>query len=213
MTAARRLYLFVPATGDQAAGGAFAAELGAALRACAGTAAVLLRLPLADDGSLKDIAAGFAPIVQGAGAALLLDGHPNLVAPVGADGAHLAGPEALTAALPQLKPQYIAGAGQLLTRHDAMVAAEAGADYVMFGEPGSTGRRPSFSAIRERVTWWAELSEIPCVAYAAELDQIAELAAAGADFVAVDDALFNDPRGLEAATADAVARLALAEAA
>src|ERR1700720_3536698 len=68
-------------------------------------------------------------------AALLVDGRPDIVARAGADGAHLSGPVALKAAVRKLKPNYIAGAGGLRSRHDAMVAAEAGADYVMFGEP------------------------------------------------------------------------------
>ncbi len=61
------------------------------------------------------------------------------------------------------------------------------------------------------MAWWAEVFEIPCVAYAAELDEIAPLAAAGADFIAVGSAVFDDPRGLRLATADAAARLAVAE--
>ena len=48
-----------------------------------------------------------------------------------------------------------------------MLAGEAGADYVMFGEPDRRGGRPPFDAIVERVEWWAELFELPCVGYAA----------------------------------------------
>src|SRR5437764_482821 len=76
-----------------------------------------------------------APIVQGRGAALLVDGHPEIVARAGADGAHMTGVAALAEALALLKPARIAGCGGLASRHDAMVAAESGADYVMFGEP------------------------------------------------------------------------------
>jgi len=129
----------------------------------------------------------------------------------GADGAHLGGVEALAAALPTLKPTHIAGCGRLMTRHEAMVAGEAGADYVMFGEPDASGRRPSFEAVAERVAWWAELFEIPCVGFAASLDEVRLLASAGADFVAVGDCIFGDERGDAAAVADAARRLALAE--
>ena len=66
-------------------------------------------------------------------------------------------------------------------------------------------------ALAERVGWWAELFEIPCVAYARELGDITALAAAGADFVAVGDALFTDPRGAVAAAAAVAARLAGSE--
>ena len=97
--------------------------------------------------------------------ALLLDGQKaSLVARTGADGAHLTGLAAFTEALEQLKPERIAGAGGLTTRHDAMTAAETGADYVMFGEPDNAGARPAFAAIEERVAWWAD-AEAPCVGF------------------------------------------------
>jgi thiamine-phosphate pyrophosphorylase len=65
----------------------------------------------------------------------------------------------------------------------------------------------------ERVAWWSEVFEIPCVGFAPALEAIDALVAAGADFVAVGDALFEDPRGPKAAAAEAAARLSLAETA
>ena len=174
-------------------------------------AAVLLRLPDGmDERGLINLIKVIAPGVQDAGAALLIEGRPDIVARAGADGAHLAGPDALKAAVSGLKPGRIAGVGQLHSRHDAMMAAEAGADYVMFGEPDGD-RRPSREALIERVGWWAELFEIPCVAYTSEFEDIEALTAAGADFVAVGDTLFNDPRGAGAAAAAVAERLAGSE--
>jgi len=202
---APRLYLVAP---QEPAG--LAERLAEALDA-ADVAAVLLRLPQGDERARIDHAKALAPTVQNKGAALLLDGHADLAVRAGADGAHLGGVEALTAALPMLKPAHIAGCGRLTTRHDAMLAGEAGADYVMFGEPDATGCRPSFNAVAERVAWWAELFEIPCVGFAASLDEVEPLAAAGADFVAVGECIFDDQRGDAAAVADAAQRLAVAE--
>jgi thiamine-phosphate pyrophosphorylase len=142
-------------------------------------------------------------MVQASGAALLLDGHPDLVARGGADGAHLDRVTALREALPGLKPDWIAGAGGLVTRHEAMEAGEAGADYVLFGEPDGRGQRPSREAIRERVQWWAELFEPPCVAYAATTDEAGDFAAAGADFILVGDIIWADQAGPAAALKDA----------
>ena len=88
-----------------------------------------------------------------------------------------------------------------------MEAGQAGADYVMFGEPNAAGHRPSFEAVLDRVEWWAEVFEVPCVAYAARLEEIPALVEAGADFVAVGGAVFDDPRGVRAALAEAAARL------
>src|SRR5882724_4878671 len=136
-----RLYLVTP---QDPAG--LADQLAQALDA-ADVAAVLLRLPQADERTQVNHAKALAPTVQDKGAALILDGHPDLAARAGADGAHLSGIDALRDALATLKPARIAGCGGLETRHDAMLAAEAGADYVMFGEPDENGNRPSFDAI------------------------------------------------------------------
>jgi thiamine-phosphate pyrophosphorylase len=196
---APQLYLVTPTIADAAA---FARDLQTAL-AAAPFAAVLLRLAPADERGLIKRVKMLAPIVQATGAALLLDGHADIVARASADGAHLTGIEAVLTALPLLKPARIAGAGGLTTRHDAMVAAEHGADYVMFGEPDAQGRRPSFTAIEERIAWWAEVFECPCVGYAANRDEIGPLAAAGADFLALGDWLWSQPGGAGAAVAAA----------
>jgi thiamine-phosphate pyrophosphorylase len=118
---------------------------------------------------------------------------------------------AFETALPVLKPRYIVGCGGLGSRHDAMVAGERGADYVMFGETDPDGRRPAFAAVLDRVAWWAELFEIPCVGWAMNLDEVAALAGAGADFVAIADAVWTDPRGPGAAVAAAASRLNTSE--
>jgi thiamine-phosphate pyrophosphorylase len=93
-----------------------------------------------------------------------------------------------------------------------MLAAEAGADYVLFGEPDRSGWRPSFEAVADRVAWWAEVFEPPCVAYAATLAEVDQLNAIGADFIAVGECIFADGRGPAAAMADAARRLATPEA-
>jgi thiamine-phosphate pyrophosphorylase len=171
-------------------------------------AAVLLRLAPGDDRALINRIKALAPTVQGSGAALLIDERADLAARAGADGAHLNGSAALLSAVAALKPQRIAGAGRLLTRHDAMLAAEAGADYVMIGEPDSEGRRPPLPAVVERVAWWSELFEIPCVAYAERFDEMGELCTAGADFIAIGDAAFADPQGCALALSGARRRIA-----
>ena len=195
---APRLYLWSPSVADPSS---VRDQLAAVLGATDITA-VLLRLAPADEQTLIDRIKVLAPLVQDSGAALLLDGHPELVARTGADGAHVSG-VAVASAISSLKPQWIVGTGGLRTRHDAMIAAEAGADYVMFGEPDSVGRRPSFAALTERVAWWSELFEIPCVAYAERFGEMGELCKAGADFVAIGEAAFADPHACAAAMAQA----------
>jgi thiamine-phosphate pyrophosphorylase len=74
---------------------------------------------------------------------------------------------------------------------------------VLFGEPDARGQRPSVEAIAERLQWWAELFEPPCVGFAATLDEAGEFAANGADFVLIGDFVWADSRGPTAALMDA----------
>jgi thiamine-phosphate pyrophosphorylase len=194
-----RLYLATPIVDDPAP---LVASL-PGLLAGADVAAVLLRLKSTDPRGMISRVKALAPAVQKGGAALLIEGNAELVARAGADGAHLTGIEAMREALPTLKPDRIAGVGGLTTRHDSMSAGEAGADYVLFGEPDGRGSRPSADAIAERLQWWAELFEPPCVGFASTFDEAGEFADAGADFVLVGDLIWTDPRGAAAALMDA----------
>jgi thiamine-phosphate pyrophosphorylase len=204
---APRLYLITPQIADASA---FSAQVISALEA-GDVAAVLLRLGDGHERALINCAKSLAGAVQGKECALLIEGRFDLVARSGADGAHLTGVAALMEALDQLKPDRIAGAGGLASRHDAMVVAERGADYVMFGEPDAAGKRPSLSAIEERVRWWADVFEIPCVGYAASLDEIAPLSLAGADFVALGEFVWRDEDAIASVIAEAGRTLRLPE--
>jgi thiamine-phosphate pyrophosphorylase len=194
-----RLYLATPEVDDPSQ---LVASL-PGLLAAADVAAVLLRLRQTDQRTMISRIKALAPAIQDAGAALLLDGHVELVARAGADGAHLGGIAALEDALPSLKPDRIAGVGGLATRHDSMAAGELGADYVLFGEPDPRGQRPSPEAIAERLQWWDELFEPPCIGFAASPEEAQAFAAAGADFVLVGDFIWADSRGVQAALVEA----------
>lgn len=206
---APRLYLATPIVDDPAS---LLTEL-PGLLASADVAAVLVRLKEADQRSMISRIKALAPVVQNAGAALLIDGRAELVARGGADGAHLSGIAALEEAMPSLKPDRIAGVGGLETRHDSMAAGEMGADYVLFGEPDATGQRPSAQAIAERLDWWAELFEPPCVGFATSIGEAHDFAASGADFVLVGDFIWADSRGPKAALIEADAAIKKAYAA
>jgi thiamine-phosphate pyrophosphorylase len=202
-----RLMLVTPSIGEAAA---FADLL---LSACAAgdIAAVIARFSPASDSELSARARALLPLVQERNIAFLLQDHADLALKIGADGAHLSDTQALRDAVPKLKPGLIAGAGGLTTRHDAMFAGELGADYVMFGEADAAGKSPSFEAVIERVAWWTEVFEIPCVAFAETADQAAELARTGADFVALGAAVWNDPGRVKTLIAEAAARVSAPE--
>jgi thiamine-phosphate pyrophosphorylase len=159
-------------------------------------AAVLLRLAPADEVTQRERIKALRILVQSNGAALILDGHADLAAPCEADGAHLTGIDAFKATAAKLKPARIAGCGGLTSRHEAMLAGESGADYVMFGEPDADGRRPSLEAVLERVAWWSGIFEVPCVAFAGNLGEMEQLARANPEFVAVADDIWRNPRSM-----------------
>jgi len=199
-----RLYLVTPQIGDA---DTIADSLADALNA-ADVSAVLVRLGAGDDRAQIARVKALRILIQSNGAALLLDGRPDLVVTTEADGAHLTGGAAFQAGAGALKPKFIAGCGGLSTRHDAMEAAESGADYVMFGEPDRDGRKPAFEAVLDRVAWWSEIFQVPCVAYAENLDEAAALAQAGADFIAIGESIWGGGRDAVAAAAK---RLSIAE--
>jgi thiamine-phosphate pyrophosphorylase len=200
----QRLYVVTPRVEDPAL---FARDVDLALTA-GDVAAVLLRLADGDERTQIARVKTIATAVQRRDVALLIDGHAEIAARAGADGAHISGIEAFVAALPLLKPDRIAGAGELLSRHDAMLAGESGADYVMFGEPDRRGRRLPFEELEERLLWWAEILEIPCVGYADRPDEVAALARTGTDFVALGEWIWTEPKGVAAAIAVAAESLA-----
>jgi thiamine-phosphate pyrophosphorylase len=94
-----------------------------------------------------------------------------------------------------------------------MAAGELGADYVLFGEPDERGQRPHVDAIAERLQWWDELFEPPCVGFAGSCDQASEFARTGADFVLVGDFIWADPRGPAAALRETAQAIRAAHAA
>ena len=79
------------------------------------------------------------------------------------------------------------------SKHLAMEAGEAGADYVAFGAffPSST-KQTEYHPDPEVLEWWSALFEIPCVAIGGITpDNCGALVKAGADFLAVSGAVWN----------------------
>jgi thiamine-phosphate pyrophosphorylase len=178
------------------------ARVFAEVLAVAPIASARVRLAAGAEGEAKAIVIPLLTAAVAADCALILDGDPRRAARLGADGAHVEGAgEALDEALESLKPERIVGVGALRMRDDAMSAGEKGADYVMFGEPHGAVPPMALELLLERVGWWAEIFETPCIAYAESIEAARRLAAAGADFVAVDDAIWGAPSPADAARA------------
>jgi thiamine-phosphate pyrophosphorylase len=150
---AAQVYLVTPADADES----FPPRLDAAL-AAASVAAVLVRRG-ADASNYEALARQMVSIGQRHGAAVLVEGEPELARRVGADGLHVASIKALKPAMAVLKPDLIVGIGPLSTRHDAMLAGEQEVDYLLFGAPEAELTPED----REFAQWWAETFEIPAV--------------------------------------------------
>ncbi|HMN73206.1 MAG TPA: thiamine phosphate synthase [Rhodoblastus sp.] len=195
-----RLYLITP---PLEAASPFDRALAAAL-AAGDVACVLARFATTDPSQRKAILRTLTPLAQDHGAALLVDGDAQLAARAGADGAHVAGAgQALDEAIESLKPERIVGVGHLATRDECMEAGERDVDYLMFGGPADPATSDD---ILERTQWWAEIFNVPCVAFARSLDEVEALADAGAEFIALDAAVWDDARGPAAAVSEASAR-------
>ncbi len=176
-----RLYLVTPKDFEPAA---FADQLTAAIDA-GDIACVRLDLE-ADDDTVRRACERLAPICQAQDAAFLLAGRPHLVADTGADGTHVAGP--LDGLRDSLPADSILGAGCGLSRHDALTAGDMEADYISFGPAG-----PEAEAI---VAWWNQMVVVPSVMEGIDnVETAARACEAGADFLAIGDAVWDDPRG------------------
>lgn len=162
-----------------------------------GVAAVILDLADPAEDHWRRCAEILCPMAQNAGAAFLLRDRIALARAVGADGVHITeGAGTLTQAVRALRPDFVVGAGDCTTRHAAMTLGEIGPDYVLLGRLGEEdlGASPTL------VEWWAELFEIPCIAMATGgWEQAEAAAAAGADFLALRDLVWDHPEGAVAA--------------
>jgi thiamine-phosphate pyrophosphorylase len=200
MSRRARLYLITPPAFELAA---FSPALDQAL-AGGDVAAVQLRLKDAGDADVLRAGAALKEQVQAAGAAFIVNDRPDLAAKLGADGVHVGQQDtSYSEARRLVGPDRIVGVTAHNSRHLAMEAAEAGADYVAFGAFYPTGTKaPSFWAEPEILEIWQETMETPCVAVGGITVENAEpLVRAGADFVAVSAGVWTHPEGPRAAVA------------
>ncbi len=153
---------------------------------------------LCPDPSLSDDnSATLVDFVQGRGLACLVAKDAELASRLGADGVHIeADPGIYAESRKLLGANANIGAACGLSRHDAMVLAELGVDYVAFGAEDRTDS-DAISACAELIAWWSEIFVVPCVAWnVVSAEEAARSAALGADFVAPALALWQSDDGL-----------------
>src|SRR5690606_1177803 len=165
-------------------------------------AALQIRLKDVSDDILAAAVDALSPIAMARGVAVILNDRPDLAARLGCDGVHVGQGDAPYAGARRLMGKdRMVGVTCHDSRHLAMEAAEAGADYVAFGAffPTATKDAPT-RADPEILTIWQETMETPCVAIGGiTVENARGLAAAGADFVAVSAGVWLHPDGAAAA--------------
>lgn len=201
MTLDCRLYLITPPTLTDLT--AFGLELTKALDG-GDVAALQIRLKDVSDAAIAEAVTVIAPIARAHDVAVILNDRPDLAASLDCDGVHVGQGDMPYAAARKLMGQNrMVGVTCHDSRHLAMEAAEAGADYVAFGAffPTTTKDAPT-TADPEILSIWQEVMETPSVAIGGiTADNAAALATAGADFLAVSAGVWAHPLGPAAAVA------------
>lgn len=189
-----RLYLLTP---PRFALDAFAPQLEAALDA-GDVACLQLRLKEASDDSVRRAAGRLLPICHGRGVPLVINDRPALAAETGADGVHIGADDAgYDEARACVGKTATVGVSCYDSRHLAMEAAAAGADYVAFGAffPTAT-KTPRATARLDLLKWWHSFMVVPCVAIGGiTAANCGPLVANGADFLAVIGGVWSHPEG------------------
>ncbi len=187
-----RLYLLTPTV--LPAG--FADSLATALDA-GDVAALRLRLKGEDD-AIRRAVDLLRPVAHARNVALILNDRPDLAVATGCDGAHVGADDMPVAEARRLLGRKLQlGVSCYDSRDLALRAGEADADYVAFGPffPGDSARTDQAPEL-ELLSWWAEIMELPVVATGGiDPENCAALVQAGADFLAVSDAIWNHPAG------------------
>jgi thiamine-phosphate pyrophosphorylase len=194
-----RLYLITPSRIDDPA--AFGRILAEALDG-GDVAALQIRLKDVPDAAIAAATRAIMPIAQGRNVAVILNDRPDLARQLGCDGVHIGqedGPYQTARKL--MGPDAIIGVTCHDSRHLAMEASEAGADYVAFGAFFDTATKDAPTrADPEILTIWQESMQTPCVAIGGiTTDNCAGLVAAGADFIAVSAGVWAHAEGPAAA--------------
>jgi thiamine-phosphate pyrophosphorylase len=183
---------------------AFAPQLEAAL-AVGGSAGFLLRLAAPEPALVEAAAARLRPVCAACEVAFLLRDDLALARAIGADGVHLSAAGRVAEARRALGAERIIGAACGWSRDAAMVAGDAGADYIAFGDPAGA----LTEQLGELVEWWSELFVLPCLADGdLELADLTGLARRGADLVGVARPVWQHPDGPAAGISGLLAALA-----
>ncbi|RFZ87051.1 thiamine phosphate synthase [Shinella sp. WSJ-2] len=148
-----------------------------------------------DDGVFQKHAEALVEIVQRAGAAALVAGDTRVAGRAKADGIHVTGGlEEFAEAVEKFTPKLIVGGGNATDRHKALEIGDIQPDYIFFGKIGGDIKPDAHPKNLALAEWWASMVEIPCIVLGgSDPDSALAVAETGAEFVALDKAVFADP--------------------
>ncbi|WP_273789323.1 thiamine phosphate synthase [Bartonella sp. ML70XJBT] len=152
-----------------------------------------------DDGSfLQKQAQTYAEDIQNNDAALLIAGDSRIAGRIKADGLHIEDDlNALESFKNQQKEQKIIGFGNLRNRHSAMLAAETGIDYLLFGKLGADKKPQAHPRNLQLATWWAEIMETPAIIQAgSDFATFDEALKTGCEFIAMEEVILGNDNPL-----------------
>ena len=158
-----------------------------------------LRLKHVSDDEIRRAVDLLRPVVQANGTAFILNDRPDLAAELGCDGVHVGQEDASYGDARAALPDGVVGVTCHDSRHLAMEAAEAGADYIAFGAffPTKT-KEPKTAADIDLLRWWSEVMVVPSVAIGGiTVANAPALIEAGADFLAVSAGVWEHPNGAQ----------------
>jgi thiamine-phosphate pyrophosphorylase len=188
-----RLYLISP---PKLSAANFLSPLREALKG-GDVASFQLRLKHVSDDEIRRTVDLLRPAVQAHGTAFILNDRPDLAAELGCDGVHVGQEDASYGEARAALPNGIVGVTCHDSRHLAMEAADAGADYIAFGAffPTKT-KEAKTSADIDLLSWWSEIMVVPVVAIGGiTIANAPPLIEAGADFLAVSSGVWEHPDG------------------
>lgn len=156
-------------------------------------ASIMLPRGERSDEAYRSFVEKVTPPAQGRGVAVIVEGDSRIAMRAKADGLHFEGSKAdLADMVERHGGKIMVGTGGIKTRDDALELGETQPDYIFFGRFGYDGKPDAHPRNLALGEWWAQMVAIPCIVMAGSSDEsVLAVAETGADFVAVEQAVFD----------------------
>lgn len=156
-------------------------------------ASVILAQNTLEEALFLDLVKPCVEVVQNANSAAIIAGDPRVAGRLSADGIQYGQDvDGIRDGVERFAPKMMIGAGNIRSRHTALIIGEAQPDYVMFGKPGGDTKAKAHPRNLDLGTWWSAMIEIPCITMAGtKIESILDVAETGTEFVSLGHAIFG----------------------